>query len=313
MTSPVEDFEQRVVRARQRLEQIQQGGANPTEELLLELQFAVEELQTAVGELHVQQEQLVDAQRALETERRRYQVLCDADRELQIVDLVARLTAGLANDFDLFDTLTSMCEQLAGAIGIDACGILLADGECAEVAAVSGEDAKQVELIQIQRDDGPCIDALQRNQVTVVNDLHAVADRWPDFVKVCAVVGLSSVASFPLPGPEGPMGSLNTFRRNGGFTREDIATCEAVARVVVTAITNARIFEDSRRQAEHLRHALESRVVIEQAKGIVSRDQRLRMPQAFDLLRTTARRRRVKLHTLAGDIVGGWVDPADLG
>lgn len=235
-----------------------------------------------------------------------------SDREVAMVGLVAQATADLVGDFDVIEMLTTLCERLSEVIGIDACGVLLSDGEVIEVAAVSGAAAQAIEFAQMQVGEGPCVEAMRQGQPLIAEGAE-IARRWPAFAAVCEQVGMHSVAAFPLPGPDGPMGTLNTFRLgDAGFAPEDLATCEAVARVIVLAILNARGVDDSRQMVDHLRHALESRVVIEQAKGVVAHNRRIDVGAAFDLLRGTARGRRVKLHALAADVVAGWVDPADL-
>lgn len=235
-----------------------------------------------------------------------------AGREVAIIEMVAQVAGCLTEDFDVIDTLTTLCERLVDVIGIDACGVLLADGERVEVAAVSGGDVAEVEFVAMQVGDGPCLKALRRDEQIVIEDASDLVG-WPAFAAACQRHGFTGVAALPLPGPDGPMGSLNVFRRDdAAFAPHDLAACGAIANVVVLALMNARAVGETRTQVDRLQHALQSRIVIEQAKGVVARDRGIDVTTAFDLLRSTARRRRVKLHDLAADIVGGWQQPSDL-
>lgn len=128
-------------------------------------------------------------------------------RELQMVTMIAELTLALADDFDIIDMLTHLCEQLSAAIGIEACGVMLSHDGRMEVAAVSGADVREVELIQLQVNDGPCLEAWRRNKPVVVDGPGEMHAEWPASAEACAKVGLVSVASIPLRGPDGPLGT----------------------------------------------------------------------------------------------------------
>jgi transcriptional regulator with GAF, ATPase, and Fis domain len=219
------------------------------------------------------------------------------------VELTDTMVAG----FDVLDFLHMLTDRTVQLLDVSAAGLLLADprGELRVVAA-SSEAARLLELFQLQNDEGPCLDCFRGGQPVTATDLTAEARRWPRFVVAAQASGFTAVQALPMRLREQIIGALNLFRvAPGPLDPVGMRIGQALADVATISLLQERNMRHSDTLNEQLQTALNSRVVIEQAKGKLAERLGLDMDQAFDLLRDHARRRNMRLSDLARGFVEG--------
>jgi len=228
------------------------------------------------------------------------------DGEL-LSDTFVELTDTMVAGFDVIDFLHVLTDRSVQLLDVDAAGLLLADprGELRVVAA-SSEAARLIELFQLQNDQGPCLDCYRSGTTVHAADLTAEAGRWPRFAPAARQAGFTAVQALPMRLREQIIGALNLFRASpGGFAAADIRIGQALADVATISLLHERGMRRSETLNEQLQNALNSRVIIEQAKGKLAERLGVDMDQAFSLLRDFARARNRRLSELAQALVEG--------
>jgi GAF domain-containing protein len=234
------------------------------------------------------------------------------DGEL-LSETFVELTDTMVAGFDVIDFLHVLTSRSVLLLGIDAAGLLLADrGGQLRMVAASSEAARLLELFQLQADQGPCLDCCRTGQPVTAEDL-AVARRWPRFAAAARDAGFAAVQALPMRLREQVIGALNLFRAAPGpFDPAEVRVGQALADVATISLLHERDMRHSEILNEQLQTALDSRVVIEQAKGILAERLGLDMNHAFCLLRDSARSRNLRLSGLARALVDGTATPASL-
>jgi transcriptional regulator with GAF, ATPase, and Fis domain len=233
---------------------------------------------------------------------------------LKVESVFVLLADTLAADFDLndvLDQLTLACVQLLGAT---AAGILLnADGGELRVIAASDESSHLLEVFQLQSKAGPCLDAFSSGSPVAVADLMAASARWPDFASRAGALGFRAVHAFPMRLRTEVIGAINLFHDKPTTMSASYAgIAQALADVSTISVLQLRATKDREQVAEQLQLALTSRIVIEQAKGVLSEVGKIDMGQAFAALRRYARDRNLRLTGVAERIVSRDLDAAEL-
>ncbi len=225
----------------------------------------------------------------------------------RLSDLFVDVADTLVDDFDLVDFLVTLCEHATLVSGADAVGIVLTDhrGELRFMAA-SNETGRSLELLQLQSEEGPCLDCV-RNRAPVVNtDLGHATDLWPRFAPLALELGFGSVHAFPLRLREEVIGALNLFSaREMRFEPDETRVVQSLADVATIAILQERSLARAEALTEQLQGALNSRIVIEQAKGALARIEGITVDEAFDLMRARARSSRQRLVDVAAAVLSG--------
>lgn len=228
-------------------------------------------------------------------------------REDLLVHTFVELTDSLVDDFDIIDLLTVLAASCVKLDLADEAGVLLADdyGNL-RVMGASNEATRLLELFQLQSDEGPCLEAYASGEMVSHPDLAAATDRWPQFAPEAVRTGFLSVNALPLRLRSVVIGAFNLFSSDiGGMREADRAIARALADVAAIAILQDQALRASEVKAGQLQHALDSRVTIEQAKGMVAERTGLDMVESFDLIRKYARGRRRRLTQVAAEIVDG--------
>lgn len=234
------------------------------------------------------------------------------DRERAASDAFVALADTMVAEYDaidLLDRLIGFCVELLPA---DAAGIVLGDARRElRVVAASSEAAELMELLQLQSDEGPCLDCFQTAAPVSIADLADAADRWPRFVAAVAARGqFRAVHALPLRLRGQAIGALNLFDHEpGSLPDSDLALGQALADVATIGILQERAIRRAEVVNEQLQMALTSRVTIEQAKGVLSQHFGDNVEEAFDRLRRYARSRSEKLALVAGQVVRRELDP----
>jgi hypothetical protein len=177
--------------------------------------------------------------------------------------------------------------------------------------AASNEDVKRLELFQLQVNEGPCWDAFQSGEPVVNADLQVAGDRWPHFAPRATADGYRSAHAFPLRLRQDVIGAIGVFgpdvRR---LTDAEVHVAQALGHVATIGLLQERAIRRGEVLAEQLQSALNSRIVIEQAKGAIAQFQNVSVDDAFVLLRNHARRTKKRLGDVAHEAL---IDPASLG
>ncbi len=219
------------------------------------------------------------------------------------VELTDTLVAG----FDVIDFLHVLTNRSVQLLDVSAAGLLLADprGELRVVAA-SSEAARLLELFQLQNDQGPCLDCFRTGRAVQAADLAAAERRWPRFVPAARAAGFGAVQALPMRLREQVIGALNLFRAGPGtLAPADIRVGQALADVATISLLHERSMRHSDTLNEQLQTALNSRVIIEQAKGKLAERLGVDTDQAFSVLRDRARTSNRRLSDLARAFVDG--------
>ena len=228
-------------------------------------------------------------------------------REEQIADAFVELADTLVDDFDVLDFLHTLVERAVALLDADAAGIMLADQRGGlEVLAASTHEVRLVELFELQSREGPCLEAYRTGAAVTQNDLAEMRAAWPTFTPRLEQAGFSSAQAVPMRLRTEVIGALNVFRvAPGALNPEDMKLARALADVATIGLLQERTARSNHRLAQQLQGALDSRVLIEQAKGVLAEQTGLEVDDAFAMLRAHARRRGLPLLTVAGDVVQG--------
>jgi GAF domain-containing protein len=235
-------------------------------------------------------------------------------REVLLSKTLVELADTLVTDFDVVDLLTLLADRCVEVLDVDAAGIMLAapDGGL-RVMASSSEGMRVLELFELQSEQGPCLDCYRTGQPVVHQDLAEADGRWPRFAVGALEAGFRSAGALPMRLRGNLIGALNLFyNRPGGMKQADVDAAQALADVATIAILQHRAAIDAQVLNAQLNHALQSRVVIEQAKGVIAERRSLDMGQAFSTLRNHARTHNRLLADVARDVVDGTLNPTAL-
>jgi GAF domain-containing protein len=225
------------------------------------------------------------------------------DREL--LETFATLADTLVEGFDVVDLLQTLVESCVRMLHVSAAGILLAnpDGEL-ELVASTSEASRLVELMQLSAYAGPCIDSFTTGEVISVPDLRHSPPEWSEYRESALSQGFDSVAALPLRLRETRIGALNLLNTSPSpLDAYDLRIAGALADVATIGILHERALVESDRVQRQLAQALQSRVVIEQAKGVISQLHATSTDDAFAILRSYARSNRLLLSDVARRVV----------
>jgi GAF domain-containing protein len=235
-------------------------------------------------------------------------------REEVLARTLVELADTLVDEFDVVDLLTRLADRCVDVLDVEAAGIMLAapDGTL-RVMASSSETMRVLELFEVQAQEGPCLDAHRTASPVVNQDLATVNGRWPRFAAEALSAGFRSVHALPMRLRGTTLGALNLFRSGSGeMGPADIEIAQAFADVATIAILQHRAAQEAQVLNEQLTHALNSRVVIEQAKGMVAERLDLDMERSFTVLRNHARNHNLGLAAVANAVIGGDLTPSAL-
>lgn len=235
-------------------------------------------------------------------------------REERLARTLVELADSLVDDFDVVDLTVRLTEHSVDLLDASAAGLLLVNGHGGlNLMAATNEATELVELFQIQSDEGPCRDCIQTEAPVNVADLANEVDRWPAFAPVAMQAGLRAVHAVPMRLRDQVLGALNLFRDEPAMLqRSDLAIAQALADIATIALIQSRTIHESHLIADQLDHALQSRLAIEQAKGIVAQSVGISVDEAFARLRRFARSEQRRLADIAEEIIEGTIRPHDV-
>jgi GAF domain-containing protein len=226
------------------------------------------------------------------------------------VELADTLVAG----FDAMDFLHTLSERSVELLSADAAGVILGDqrGQLRVVASTSHR-SQLIELFELQSSAGPCVDCFRTGRPVANVDLSTTRTRWPRFTEAAVGAGFRSAHALPLRLRDNVIGAMTLFCADTtSLTADDLELGQALADVATIGLLQERAVRESELVAEQLQTALHSRVVIEQAKGIVSARAHVDVDDAFTLMRTVSRRTQRPLRDLAAAVIDGSLTVEDL-
>ena len=235
-------------------------------------------------------------------------------REARLVRTLVELADSLVAEFDVIELLTLLTDRCVEVLDVEAAGLMLVgpDGDL-RVMASSSEAMRLLELFELQSQEGPCLDCYRTSKAIANHDLAAAGSRWPRFGAEALAAGFHSVHALPMRLRGTVIGALNLFLLAPvEMTPADLEAAQAFADVATIALLQHRATLEAQVLNEQLNHALNSRIVIEQAKGMIAERRGMDMEQAFATLRTYARNYNLQLVVVATSVIDGSVAVSDL-
>lgn len=219
----------------------------------------------------------------------------------RLADVFVEVADTLTDDFDVVEFLQMLTNRAAELVGAGAVGLLLADQDGRlRFMAASSEEVRLLELFQLQAGEGPCLDAFRNGSPVLNADLSAAVTRWPVFAARASAQGFRSVHAMPLRLRRQVIGVMGVFGgETGNVDAEAAHTVQALADVATIALVQQRTIREAEALTQQLQSALNSRVVIEQAKGAVAEHHGLSIDEAFHALRGFARANQRRLGDVA--------------
>jgi GAF domain-containing protein len=235
-------------------------------------------------------------------------------REALLAKTLVTLADTLVDDFDVVELLTVLTDGCIDVLDVGAAGLMLVapEGDF-RVMASSSEAMRVLELFELQAQEGPCLDCYRTGQPVLNQHLAVANDRWPRFAPEAHAAGFHTVHALPLRLRGTVIGALNLFHNYLGDMRQaDVAAAQAMADVATIAVLQHRATLEAQVLNEQLNHALNSRIVIEQAKGMLAEHLDVDLERAFATLRNHARNHNHRLVDLARTITNGTLDASTL-
>ncbi|MDQ0729135.1 GAF and ANTAR domain-containing protein [Microbacterium sp. W4I20] len=231
--------------------------------------------------------------------------MTELTRDARLLQLFATLADTLVDDYDVMELLQTLVDACHDLLDATDAGILLTDpaGEL-ELIASTSEATELVEVMQLGAESGPCIECFLTGAPVSVPDVSVDAERWPLFRQAALENGFVSVEAIPMRLRDTTIGTLNLLRSTpGSAPPDDLVAARAFADVATIGILHERTVREKETLSSQLQTALNSRVMIEQAKGVISFTAGVPIPDAFCLLRTYARTRGLRLSEVAERVV----------
>lgn len=230
------------------------------------------------------------------------------NRERRLIETFVSLADVLVGDVDTDELLHLLGERCVELLDIDAAGVMLAmqPGQLHAVAATS-RDMRQLEIFEVASAEGPSVAAYMNGRPETEHNLEGAASRWPSFVPRALELGFVAAHGFPLRLRDRTIGALNIFQSEGRspLTDTDVRVAQGFADVATISLIQDELLHHTDTTVQQLTHALQSRVLIEQAKGALA--ERLGVPphESFERLRKHARDHNRKLRDVADDVIEG--------
>lgn len=221
-----------------------------------------------------------------------------------LVHAVGDYAQALLTRYDIGSMLYRLTDHVTAVLGADGAGVSLGleDRDLAFVAATDG-DVATIEEQQIATGQGPCHEAYRTGELIVVNDLEHDT-RWPAYRPAAVKAGAMAVLGVPMPIGPSRIGALDVYRWTiHDWDDAEIEVARALANMASGYVLNAGALERSNVLTTQLQRALDSRIIIEQAKGILAERHNITPAEAFQLLRSHARNTQIRAHDLAEKVV----------
>jgi GAF domain-containing protein len=232
-------------------------------------------------------------------------------RQQNIISSLITMADNLVDDFDVVELLTGLTDRCVSVLEVSAAGVMLASpSNDLRLVASSSEAMQVVELFELQAREGPCLDAFHTGERVETEILKSGSGRWPRFSTVAIEAGFRSVFALPLRLRERTVGALNLFSAEvAPMDERDVMVAQGLADLATISVLQHGAASEMQRVNEQLNRALESRIVIEQAKGVVAERAGIDVAEAFTRLRSYARTNNLLLADVAAAAIDGLLPP----
>ena len=215
----------------------------------------------------------------------------------------------LVRRYEIGEVLYRLSDDVTDVLGVAGSGVSILDDVVLRFVTATSEQVEEIERLQDEYGEGPCGHAAATATTTVVDDLRTEVDRWPKFAPAAIERGLPAVLAIPMHIEGTTIGALNIYDdQPRTWTAEEVSAAQLLADMATAYIVMVGQLRSAEQLAEQLQHALDSRVVIEQAKGVLARTHDTDVSEAFERLRRYARSNNRKLHDVAGEVIDGTLD-----
>lgn len=234
--------------------------------------------------------------------------------ENRLAQIFVELADTLVDEFDALDFLHTLTDRSVELLQVDAAGVILSDqrGHLQVVASTSNR-AEDLELFELQSDEGPCLDCYDTGRVVANIEASVAKDRWPLFTEAFLQAGYQSAHAVPLRLRNQVIGAMNLFCIDQmTLDDDDLALAQALADIATIGLLQERASQQSDLIVEQLETALHSRILIEQAKGVLIGAASVSVDEAFRLMREFSRRNRTPLRDVAAQVIAGSITPEQL-
>ncbi len=236
-------------------------------------------------------------------------------RQQRLSHVFVELADTLVARFDVIDFLQNLTERAVELLEVDAAGLMLADQRGRlRIVASSAESARLVEIFELQNSEGPCLDCFHTGKQVVNLDTAQMRARWPRFSAEAGDLGFRSAHALPMRLREDVIGAINLFgNAEAPLSEDDVAVGQAMADIATIGLLQERAGREKNVLAEQLQVALNSRIMIEQAKGVLAERTRTSPDEAFVVMRAHARNHNRRLTDVAAALLDGTLElqPAD--
>lgn len=235
-------------------------------------------------------------------------------REARLTDTFVELADTLVAEFDVTDFLTVLSTRAVELVRVESAGVLLVGSDDSlRLMASSSDEARVLELFELQNDSGPCVECFRTGEAVVNESVAGAEDRWPGFGVAAIKMGYTAVHALPLRYRHQVIGAMNLFStREDPLSAGDLALARALADIATISVLQQRDTAASNELTAQLNTALQSRVIIEQAKGALAEAAGLDMQEAFDAIRSYSRRNNRRLAEVAVSLIERSLTAADV-
>lgn len=222
----------------------------------------------------------------------------------EFVSILSRFAAVLVDPYDVTKALTELVGSVTVLLGLANAGVTLnVDGRL-QFATAATPAIIELERLQEQTQTGPCREAFDNNVMVAVADVREWEDRWPAYVQRARWIGISGVAAIPMRIDSMSIGVMDLYSvAPREWSEDDLAAAAVLANIATGYMVNSSLVRQQEKLAEQLESALRTRLVIEQAKGMIAARHQIPVEQAFELLRIHARNNNIKLAAVSQAIV----------
>ena len=225
-----------------------------------------------------------------------------------LLDSLERFAAALTGGYGIGDVLHNLTEEIAEVLDLTGAGVTLVHDGRQRFVTAAAEAIADLEHVQENWQRGPCIDAVASAAPVAVPDIAAddAGERWPDYAEAAKTAGIQAVAGIPMLADGVAIGAVNLYdNRPRHWSAEDLRVATILASIATGYLTHASAAQQQQRTAEQLQQALNTRLIIEQAKGVLAAKRATTVDDAFQILRRYAREHNARIHDVCRAVVRG--------
>ena len=221
-----------------------------------------------------------------------------------LLNTLSRFAQALPLIYDVETVLSDLAESVVGVLGLAGSGVTLAQNGRLVFIVAAGSGLDDLERAQERHQRGPCVDAFTSGQIVARSNLTSGDDRWPQYTETAQRLGIGSVAGIPMKLADRSFGALNLYATDAdGWPDDELHAAQVLADVATSYLVNGSKVRQLEQLNEQLQHALDSRVIIEQAKGVVASREAVSIDEAFNRIRRHARAHNATVRTVAEAII----------